>query len=382
MRWATASELLRLVHREPGITRRTAGEQLGLSSGTLAETVGRLRDASLLTETRAAAAGPGRPTTILEPHPRGPLVVVVELRARDWAVSSGDLAGHTTPVASGAIGDEPPARVLDEVATHVHDVLRASAGRVRAVVVAAAGTVSGTRLVQFTVRGWTDVELSVLAPEVTVLAGNDATLGGFAEAWTGAAREHAVALHLMVTEGLGGVLLVDGQPVRGARGRGGEFGHLPFGDPRLACPCGAHGCWGRTVDGEALARLAGHPRPTDPEGYARATLRTGERSAAVEDVAGALGAGIAGLVNAHDPDVVTIAGLAPLVRAAAPDAFARAYDRGLMLTNRDAPPPIRDSVHGDRGPARGALNLGFTHLTEPDALAEWAAEPARPAARG
>jgi predicted NBD/HSP70 family sugar kinase len=172
---------------------------------------------------------------------------------------------------------------------------------------------------------------------------------------------------------LGGVLVVDGQPVRGARGRGGEFGHLPFGDPRLECPCGAHGCWGRTVDGEALARLIGEPRPADPELYARHALvaRAAGSHAAVQEVARALGAGIAGLVNAHDPDVVTLSGLAPLARAAAPDAFSEAYHGGLMRTFRDAPPPVYDSAHDDSGPARGALSLGFDHITSPAELADW-----------
>jgi hypothetical protein len=89
-------------------------------------------------------------------------------------------------------------------------------------------------------------------------------------------------------------------------------------------------------------------------------------------VARALGAGIAGLVNAHDPDVVTLSGLAPLARAAAPDAFSDAYRAGLMHTFRDAPPPIHDSAHDDRGPAQGALSLGFGHITSPPELATWA----------
>lgn len=377
VRWATASEVLRLVHREPDITRREAGERLGLSSGALAETVERLRSARLVTERRAAIAGPGRPTTILVPHEQGPTVIVVELQPQRWVVSLGDLAGRLTVLASGVHGDDGPEIVLGAIAHEVGLAVRGASGRVRAVVTVAAGTVSGTRLVQFTARGWTDVELAGLAVGVPVLAGNDATLGGVAEAWTGAARDASVALHLLVTEGLGGVLLVDGQPVRGAHGLGGEFGHLPFGDPALECPCGARGCWGRTVDGEALARLAGQPRPDDPEAYARHTLRAPAFADAAGELARSLGAGIAGLVNAHDPDVVTIGGLAPLVRAAAPDAFSDAYDRGLMLTTRHAPPPVRDSTHDDAGPARGALILGFTHITEPAALEAWALRPPR-----
>src|SRR4051794_23534538 len=219
LRWGTASELLRVIHREPGITRRHAGERLGLSSGALTETVERLRAAELLTESRAPIAGPGRPTTILEPHERGPLVIVVELRARQWVLSIGDLAGRSTQLSSGHYGADQPEAVLGEVARQVGTAYRSAAGRVLAVVAVVAGTVSDTRLVQLTARGWTDVELAPLisgipeSADVVLLAGNDATLGGLAEARTGVAHDAAVALHLLVTEGLGGVLLIDGQPV-------------------------------------------------------------------------------------------------------------------------------------------------------------------------
>jgi predicted NBD/HSP70 family sugar kinase len=371
LRWATASELLRLLYREPGITRRDAGARLGMSSGALTDTVERLREASLLSERRAATAGRGRPTTTLIPHEHGPLVIVVDLRPQEWVVSLADLAGAMTAVTAGAYA-AAPASALGEIAAAVE---AAYSSRVRAVVTVAAGTVSGTRLVQFPARGWADLELSALvaglAAHVDFLAGNDATLAGVAEAATPAAAGARVVLYLLVTEGLGGALVVDGQPVPGAHGRGGEFGHLPFGDPALECPCGARGCWGRTVDGAALARLAGHPEPSEPEVYARRMLADPAARGPAQGVAAALGAGIAGLVNAHDPDLVILGGLAPLVRAAAPDTLVDRYTRGLMLASRAAPPPVLDSTFDAEGPARGAVRLGLDHITDLGALARW-----------
>lgn len=390
-RWSTASELLRLMHREPGITRRQAGERLALASGPLTETVERLRELDLLAESRAPSSGRGRPTTILQPHQRGPLLLVAELRARHWAVRSADLGGRTKPVASGSLGQDQPAKALTKIARAIGSAADAAAGRVQVVVVSVAGTVSGTRVVQLTARGWTDIELAGLTDRIPrgtpahLLVGNDATLAGIAEARTGAARDSAVALHLLVAEGLGGALLVQGRPVDSARGRGGEFGHLPFGDPTRFCPCGARGCWGDSVDGAALARLAGHVTPADPEIYAQQTLRSliqGVDSRVDVEVpakilAQRLGAGVAGLVNAHDPEVITLGGLAPLIRSAAPVAFDDAFAGGLMLANRQAPPPVRDGAHGDDGPSHGAVSLGIDHVTQPTALAEWAARIAR-----
>lgn len=389
-RWTTASELLRVIHREPGITRRQAGERLGLSSGALTETVERLREAELLAERRAPSSGRGRPTTTLESHERGPLLVVAELSGRHWAVSIADLAGRREPVASGPVDEDGPAAVLEKLGRATELAAGHSSGRVRVVVAAVAGTVSATRVVQLTARGWIDVELAGLTdrlparPHVPLLVGNDATLAGIAEARTGAACGAAVALHLLIAEGLGGALLVQGLPVNGAHGRGGEFGHLPFGEQSVICPCGARGCWGASVDGAALARLTGRGSPSDPEAYAQHALRSlapgadgpNDPRAPTQVLARRLGAGIAGLVNAHDPEVVTLGGLAPLIRSVAPDAFADAYTNGLMRATRHAPPPVRDGVHGDDGPARGAVSLGIDHLTSPTALDDWAARTA------
>jgi predicted NBD/HSP70 family sugar kinase len=377
--------LLRLVHAEPGITRAAARERLGLASGAAAELIERLRDAHLIAEHRAQPEGPGRPTTVFAADEEGPLVAVVEMRSAGWSLAVGDFAGELRDFGGGAYADGAPGEFLPQIARSVSDAAQAHPGRIRAVVAAVGGTVSGTRLLQFSTRGWDEVDLSVLTSgfdpgeDAGLLVGNDATLGGIAEARHGAAVGVRTALHILVAVGVGGVLLVDGQPVTGTRGAGGEYGHLPFGEADLACPCGAKGCWDLMVDGRALARHRGDEAPADPFAYARQVLgrlTRGRASArdvrAVGEVARALGAGIGGLANLHDPDVITLAGLGPDLRAAAPAAFATGYWDALMTFHRADPPPILDALHGTDGPVRGALTLGFDTITTPESLSRWA----------
>ncbi|GAB2475236.1 ROK family transcriptional regulator [Xylanimonas ulmi] len=376
---------MRLVHSEPGITRTEASDRLSLASGATTELIERLRGARLLGEHPAPRSGPGRPTTSLHAHPLGPLVIVVDLRTAGWRVLLGDLAGETSEVEAGFYGDEQPAQFLPRIARSVTRAAEQSRGRARAVAVVVAGTVTGSRLLQFATRGWSEADLGMLteglpaSSPLRLLAGNDATLGGLAEARTGAARGARVALHILVAVGVGGVLLVDEQPMTGARGAGGEYGHLPFGDPELVCPCGARGCWDLMVDGRALARHRGDPPPDDPVAYATRLLGDLTRGVisdpaarhAIELVAHDLGAGIAGLVNLHDPELITIAGVAPLIRHAAPEAFDRGYQNGLMTFHRRETPAILDGLHGDEGPVLGALSLGVDEITSPTALARW-----------
>lgn len=229
---------------------------------------------------------------------------------------------------------------------------------------------------QATTLGWSAVDLSAVVGDtgLPLLVGNDATLSGVAEARTGAAAGAGTALHLIVEVGIGGTLILDGSPASGATGAGGEYGHLPFGDRGLSCPCGATGCWDLEVDGRALARHLGDPEPDEPYAYAEGLLRRlSEPSVrrAVETVVAALAGGIAGLVNAHDPDVVTLGGLAIPLRAAASTTFAAAYGEGLMTFHRARPPAVLDSTHQQTGALRGAAALGLDHITSSSALAVW-----------
>lgn len=383
-RWLGAAQLIAAVRAEPGITRVEAAHRLGIGSGGATELVARLRHARLLDESPTKTRGRGRPTTVLGPHPEGPLVIAAELRSSDWRLALVDIGGTPRTVAQAPRGrSEPePERELADMADAIGRLHDLQGSRVRAVSVSVAGTVSDNTLVQFTPRGWTDTDLSPLTAripgDIPLLIGNDATLAGLAEARTGAARGASTALHLIIAVGIGGTLVVDGVPTTGARGAAGEYGHIPFGDRSRKCPCGAMGCWDLSIDGRSLAAFLGAPPPPDPVGYARELLDglgSGEAdlAAAFDSVGSALGFGIAGLVNLHDPDVVTLGGLAPLFRTAAEHSFDSAFDEGLMSFRKPSPPPILDGVHGDEGPLYGACCRGLDHITTDVSLAEWAA---------
>lgn len=380
LRWYGAAKMIGLVRAEPGITRAVAAQRLRMSSGGATDLLARLRRAHLLDETPAPAQGRGRPTTVLGPHPDGPLVLVADLRPGDWRLAQAGLDGVPQIVAEGRSGEQT--RLLDDIAVAIAKAYRKRTGRVRAVAVSVAGTISDSRLVQFTPRGWSGIDLSAIMArlparvQLPLLLGNDATLAGLAEARTGLARDAGTVLHLIITVGIGGTLIVNGEPVTGSHGAAGEYGHIPFGDPGLVCPCGARGCWDQTVDGRALARHLGLAQPDDPIAFAYEQLRVDPVQPTLKDafeaVAGSLGRGVAGLVNIHDPDIVTLGGLAPPLREAAPAAFEAAYRDGLMTFRKASAPPVRDGLLGEDAPMHGAAALALDHVTTEAALADWA----------
>ncbi|WBQ07637.1 ROK family transcriptional regulator [Kribbella sp. CA-293567] len=374
--WQTAADVLGQVAREPGVTRAAVARQLGLSTSSATEVTARLRDLELLTETPAPSQGRGRPTTVLRPHPRGPVVLVMELRQAEWRSAVVPVDGVLVDQASRRHRSRRPEVVLAALRAGVASAKAQYGDRLLAVSLAVAGTVRGDHLMQAPVLGWSTVDLNpvVAGTGLPLLVGNDATLSGVAEARMGAAAGAGTALHLIVEVGVGGTLIIDGSPASGATGAGGEYGHIPFGDRSRRCPCGARGCWDLEIDGRALARQLSEPEPDDPYSYAEAVLqRLNEKpvAAAVNKVAAALATGVAGLVNAHDPEVVTLGGLAISLRAAAPEAFATAYSEGLMTFRRAAPPAVLDSTHQKTGVLRGAAALGLDHITTATSLAHW-----------
>ncbi|MGI5184549.1 ROK family protein [Dactylosporangium sp. CA-152071] len=365
-----ALAMLRCAHRTPGITRAEAAARLGLSSGSAAGIMGRLRAARLLAEAPAPqTGGRGRPTAVLVPHPDGPLVAVVDITHSTWTV--------TTAAIGGALAAAPVHRLLGQPASAVlplvRDALAALHGpRLRAVGVAIPGTVHGRTLVEATNLRWRGVDLGVLT-SLPLAVGNDASLAGVAEALRGAAQGVGVALHLTVEVGVGGVLIVDGRPVLGAAGAGGEFGHLPFGDPSRRCPCGAGGCWDLEVDGRAMARHLGCRAPADPRAFAERTIaaaRNGDPAAAAacRAVAAALGRGVGALINAVDPAVVTLGGLGVDLLDVAGPALHAGTAEGVMAWRRDALPPVVPAALGSQGPAIGAAETAMALVLTEAAL--------------
>ncbi|WP_205718689.1 ROK family transcriptional regulator [Actinomadura sp. WMMA1423] len=369
-----ALAVLRYVHAHPSAKRADAARALGLSSGSATEITGRLKASRLLDEAAAPTGGRGRPSPALVAHRDGPLVSVVDISHERWRVACVELGGRVVTQEAGAHSGTPD--ILGTLGDHVATLHARYGRRLRAVSACVAGTVSGTTVVQASGMGWQDVDLDPLRPPGTpLLVGNDASLAGLAEARRGAGAGTRVVLHLTVEVGVGGILVVDGRPVDGATGAGGEFGHMPFGDPSLQCPCGARGCWDLEVDGRAMARALGRRPPRDPRTAAGHVIAAAESDpaarTAVAAAAHALGRGIGALANALDPGVVTLSGLATDLVAMAPTALETGYTSALMRYRRSAPPPVLPSTLGREGPLTGAADAAFDTLLTETGLDAW-----------
>jgi glucokinase len=218
---------------------------------------------------------------------------------------------------------------------------------------ASAGTVSPVNVPGW--RGYPLVEL--IGDGVAITA---------AEHWQGAARGHDNALCMVVSTGVGGGLVLNGQLHAGPTGNAGHIGHISVDLDGDLCPCGSRGCVERIASGPNIARRAleegwqpGPDGDTSAAAVAEAA-RAGDpvAVASFERAAQALAAGIAATATLVEIDIAVIGGgvgkagdvlLAPLRRALA-DYATLSFVRRLTVT-----PALMGTDAGLVGAAAAAL---------------------------
>lgn len=203
----------------------------------------------------------------------------------------------------------------------------AGAHDVRAVGIACGGPLdapSGVLLSPPHLPGWREVPIGPLAEEsfgVPFALENDATAGAVAEHRFGAGRGAATMLYLTVSTGVGGGAIVNGSPLRGSAGNGGEFGHLTVRRGGRPCGCGRRGCLEAYSSGTAIAlraheellsgsasSLAALPAVTAADVCAAAAAGDPLASRVWSEAMDLLGAAVTDLVNVFEPDLVVLGG--------------------------------------------------------------------------
>ncbi len=157
--------------------------------------------------------------------------------------------------------------------------------------------------------------------KLPVILENDATAAAIGEHWLGSSREFKCSICVTLGTGVGGGIILDGQPRRGPDGTAGEIGHIcvePLGAP---CGCGSYGCLEQYSSASAIVRMANELLPEFPDTRLRdktgidasTVYRLGvEGDALCQEVfrrAGTyLGIALAGLINVLNPEAIIIGG--------------------------------------------------------------------------
>ena len=182
-----------------------------------------------------------------------------------------------------------------------------------------------------------------------VFGDGDAKALALAEGWLGAARGVDNFMAMVVSTGVGGGIVLNGQLLDGETGNAGHIGHVIVEPNGRRCTCGGRGCLEAEASGPAIEAITGRS-PTQPT-Y-EIMVRTGRL----------VGRGVASVCNLLDLKLVCVGGSVALGFGA---TFFNAAQRTLdelctiEFSRKARIVPTRLS---DEGPLIGASAVGWRGL--------------------
>ena len=377
VRRANLSAIVRELHTHGPLSRSALVGRTGLTRSAIRSLIGELVETGLVSERRSASLGtPGRPSPLVRLIPDGAVVLAMEIAVDSLAVGVVGLGGT---ILEHIRIDRPRGHsAVDEVVHALVELASAAQARRPAedalvgVGVAVVGVVRRTDgLVAMAPNlGWHDVPLGdrlgrALAVAVPVSIANEADLGALAEHRRGAAVGLDDVIYLSGEVGVGGGLIVGGQPFTGAAGFGGEVGHIPVNPAGAKCRCGSVGCWETEVGEEVLLDLAGHPRGGGRSEVDAVVREASDGSVAALDamdhVGRWLGLGLAGLVNVLNPRLIVLGGRFGRIHPFVIRSLEAELDRRTLAAPRSMVRVVATRLGADAS-LLGAAELAFEPL--------------------
>lgn len=369
--------VVRLIRAEPGISRVSVADRLGLSRSTVTRIVSTLLDDGLAVEgssiTREAA---GRRATALSLNARTFELLGAEVSGTTVTCALANLDGETVHETSAQLPSDGGQDAVDALLTVIASVLRAAAtsgSTVRGVGIGAPGVIDASvgKVVWAPSLRWRDLPLRQIAEQqlgVRTFVENDVRLSTVGEQWTGSAVGLDTMAYLYVGEGVGSGIILDGELLRGHHNAAGEVGYL-VPDRRLVG--GDHRDIGAmesvaTTSGlgrrhralcTELGQVSDLSRHVDPAGQLRVTHVLAAAVGADDPVAVQLASEfldhvamiIAGIAAVVDPEVVVLGGDLGTADAWVLEALQRRVDVTVP-----SPPALRASRLGAKAGVIGA----------------------------
>lgn len=199
---------------------------------------------------------------------------------------------------------------------------------------------------------WRQFPLRARLADLTGLAvygDGDAKALALAEGWLGAARGVDNFMAMVVSTGVGGGIVLNGELLDGESGNAGHVGHIVVEPDGRRCGCGGRGCLEAEASGPAIEAITGRP-PTQPT-Y-EIMVRTGRL----------VGRAVASVCNLLDLKLVVCSGSVALgFGATFYNAAQRTMD-SLCQIEFSRKARIVPGRLADEGPLVGAAAVGWRGL--------------------
>lgn len=314
--------VLNYVRARSPISRAEIARETSLQRSTVSSIVEMLRDEGLIEEIGTGDSTGGRKPTLLRLKRGTPVAIGVDVTPRETTIALADLAG--TILRQEKFPTSPDLEYMnDQILSKVAAFADEFSGfdlEVGMTVPGIADQNSGN-IAYIPYFQWSDWDIARMITErtgLTVSVDNDANAVALAELWFGSLsiRRTRNFIMVMVAEGIGTGIVIDGQVYRGEFGAAGEFGHMYVADKApVPCSCGRSDCWEAHASEKAfIGRYSasaggGHGVPIDIDHLIDLAM-SGEKLASktLKETASFLGLGISNLVIGLSPEVIVLGG--------------------------------------------------------------------------
>ncbi len=366
------STVLNTILAKGPISRAALAQSIGLSPASITNLTAELLEQGLILETKHGESSGGRRPILLEINPNGGFVIGIKLTEKQVIGALTDLSAEVLSNQITPLAGTEPAQIVGYVSESVVDLLSeadVSRSRLRGVGVGMAGVVDTERGIsrQHPFFGWRDVPLGAMLRErlgTLVHIDNDVNALTLAELLYGAGQGVDDFLTVTIGRGVGLGIVIGGQLYRGARGAGGEFGHIVVEPNGPLCDCGKRGCLEALVGERALLREAREAADRDELPPVETIEDLADAGFSGDAIAGeifanagrTLGREIANLVNVFNPELILISGEGTRMGDLIFQAMYSAIDEHAMPTLKDDT-EVRIDPWGDDAWAVGAASL-------------------------
>ena len=372
------------------ISRIDIAKELGLSKASLTGITAELIKERLILEKEPGAVQVGRRPILLSINPDGAYAVGVSMTAHRIQVviinfQAEVKAAHAEPIENRFY---PPEELVENIGMAVEKCIAASAysrDRISGVGISVPGLVdSKYGIIRYLPNyGWMDVNLREMLQTKTGVAtfiDNDANNLTLAEQWFGKGSGSDNFIVILIENGIGAGIVVNGQLVRGNWGIAGELGHMSINPDGPLCRCGKRGCIeaysGTFAIMKDISKILGpdsHPAGrrqglTFNDAVSEAKKGNQELRDIFCQAGKILGVGISHLITLFDPEKVIITGTGGQAGQLLSDSMFESIQKSQSRKFGACKTEILSSSWSDEDFAKGAGTLVLQEIYKSPAL--------------
>ena len=314
--------ILEIVRVCGSISRADLARRTGLALQTVSNITRELIAAEILVAGKRRKSGLGQPPVIISINPQGAYTVGLHLDTRSYSVMLVNLQGEIVAEATHPLEGPAPELAFTPMVQAIEQLLKSARierKRVWGIGVAQPGPFSEDVFPESGLMSMPEWVGFPLAPRLSeavklpVQVENDATAAAIGEKFYGIGRTLSSFFYIHFDAGVGGGMILNGQPYTGVWRNAGEIGHVSVDPGGLSCPCGNRGCLERYLSLHSLADALDKPgmlfnqadwrvlKRDEPDAFGRWILEAGKH----------LRAGVMIIENLFDPETIVLGGRLP-----------------------------------------------------------------------